>query len=118
MIQKETYLRALDIVRRYKDQCETELKEVSENTMLMVNPDYTLEQIKKKEILDARSVNGIVRYFLDQEPPKWDTDYQVLKEITVKDLSNIDLTEIRSCRNFGDKSIRKIKEFLYVNGLM
>lgn len=108
MIKRADYLKALEIVKRYKEQCDNDLIEIKE---LYINND-----LKHKHLfnvgLSVRVLNILYQNAENLNLPNID-----FRELKVLHLDNISLNELYKCRNMGKNGIEQIKALIENAGL-
>jgi DNA-directed RNA polymerase alpha subunit len=118
MITKEEFLKALDIVNKYKEQLSNEYEEM--NNKLKDN-DFALKSFTKETLLSetnisVRAKNAIKSSFMRNEETKhlqW--DYHCNAKIG--DLENLSKTELMQHRNIGKKTIKEIESLICSAGV-
>ncbi len=108
MITYEEFLKAVETVKKYKEQCENHIKDVCEKSKGI---DKLLKIDKNTRIWDLdcstrllNSLNGYFIYTKGLDP----VDLKVL------DFSKISMTEISKRHHFGKGTLKELKEICYL----
>lgn len=124
MIQREEYLKALEIIKAYRRQCSgdlDEIKEVFNANFLDDSLDNILDGYSEQELQDMPiedmylSVRAfhILKLYRTKIFTR-EVDYNNLK---VSDLKYLSESELMKCRNCGIKTLNEIKYFCRKAGI-
>ena len=106
-ITYEQFQEALKIVKNYKNEIENYYKQVEKQYKELDRFIGVTKETRIMDIddIDVRTLNCLkAGQYLD-----WDTK--------VKDLENVKISELIRLRNFGEKSLQKIKEICFYAGV-
>lgn len=112
MITKEEYLKAVDIVKNYRNQILEELREVKEinESILSEIPKVKIiysEDTKLSHVSMSTKLMNRIRYGLRTH----------LSELTFNDLKDLNEYEVLRWRNTGKKTLEELKNIMNQAGL-
>lgn len=115
-ITRFEYLKALDVIHRYKLQLEEDYAALMEEShMIGIYPDTLLSEVEGL----TRRLKVAVYWALDHADllPN-DVRYDdCIKTVKIKDLENISLTQIKKFRNTGNSTINELKTLCFYAGV-
>jgi DNA-directed RNA polymerase alpha subunit len=101
MISRESYLKALEVVKEYRNQCNEDLKDIKD----VFNSDELRNKLLVDVGLSVRCLN-----ILHANHERLGIENLNWGKARVVDLGNVSEIELRKCRNMGKRSLDELKE--------
>lgn len=111
MITHDEFQKALKIVKEYKTQVETHLKEVEKEVYMLSK----FSNVNKDMKISETDISSALRNILMRDGDYFEIDFDF--DTKISELSKISITKFLRCHNAGKMRLQELKELCFYAGV-